>query len=131
MQTREYFRWAHHFLKQNCRLRSVTVKCHDVETSLLEGVLSRGDRRIGPAIELAWRRGARLDSWSEQFDAERWWRALDDSQLDVAQLIHQPWQPSDVLPWDHLRVKAGRPFLEKEHNRSLEQLNTMAAEAPV
>ena len=57
MQRREYFRNAHEFLHRRKRLRSVQLKCHDIETSLLEGVMCRGDRRVGAAIELAWRRG--------------------------------------------------------------------------
>ena len=55
MQTREYFQQAHHHIRRGVRLRSVQVKCHDVQTSLLEGVLSRGDRRLGPVIETVWR----------------------------------------------------------------------------
>ena len=49
MQRREYFHWAHQYLKRRVKIRSVQVKCHDVETSLLEGVLSRGDRRMADA----------------------------------------------------------------------------------
>src|SRR4029078_3886476 len=60
MQTREYLRWAGHYLKQRCRLRSGQVKQHAIETSLLEGLLTRGDRRIAPVLYEAWRRGARL-----------------------------------------------------------------------
>ena len=71
MQTREYLEEAHRRLRHKSRLRCVQVKCHGIETSLLEGVLSRGDRRTAEAVELAWRRGARLDSWAEHFDAAR------------------------------------------------------------
>jgi radical SAM superfamily enzyme YgiQ (UPF0313 family) len=127
MQTREYFQWAHKYLRQKCKLRSVSVKCHGVETSLLEGVLSRGDRRVADAIELAWRRGARMDSWSENFDSGRWWRALADCGLDVEQTVHQPFALNDKLPWDHVNVKYGRTFLEKEQTRSVVQLAAMAA----
>ncbi len=125
MQTREYFHWAHRYLKQKCSLRSVTIKCHDVDTSLLEGVISRGDRRVAEAIELAWRRGARLDSWREHFDADRWWQALADTGLEVERWIHQPYQLTDRLPWDHVNVKYGRAFLEKEQTRSQTQLLSM------
>ena len=52
MQTRDYFRWAHRYLRERKRIRNVQVKCHSVETSLLEGALSRGDRRMADAIEL-------------------------------------------------------------------------------
>ncbi len=126
MQRREYFQWAHRYLKQKCCLRSVTIRCHDIDTSLLEGVLSRGDRRIAEAIELVWRRGARLDSWREQFDPERWWNAIADVGLNVDQIIHEPYQLMDRLPWDHVQVKYGRSFLEKEQSRSQTQLDSMA-----
>ena len=62
MQTREYFHWAHRYLRQRCgKCAACSVKCHDVETSLLEGVLSRGDRRVGGGHRagLAARRAAR------------------------------------------------------------------------
>ncbi|MCP4193263.1 MAG: TIGR03960 family B12-binding radical SAM protein [Planctomycetaceae bacterium] len=125
MQSRDYFHWARRYLRSRCRLRSVQVKCHDVETSLLEGALSRGDRRVGDAIELAWRRGARLDSWSERLDASRWWQAFEDVGIDIQQLLHQPYDLSDKLPWDHVNVKYGRTFLEKEQTRSVIQLDSM------
>jgi len=128
MQTREYFQWAHDYLRQRRRIRSVTVKCHDVETSLLEGVLSRGDRRVADAIELAWRRGARMDSWRERFDADRWWKALADAGIDVETALHKPYDVGDTLPWDHVNVKYGRRFLEKEQQRSVTQLAAMAEE---
>ena len=69
---------------------------------------------------------ARLDSWSEQMDAERWWTALRDAGIDVEQTIHQPHELADRLPWDHLNVKYGRTFLEKEQTRSVVQLESMA-----
>jgi radical SAM family uncharacterized protein len=125
MQTREYFHWAHKYLWKRRQVRNVNIKCHDVETSLLEGVLSRGDRRTGEAIELAWRRGARLDSWREHMNADRWWQALSDAGIDVQQALHRPYQLTDKLPWDHVNVKYGRTFLEKEQMRSVAQLQSM------
>jgi len=126
MQTREYFHWAHDYLYKKKRVRSVNIKCHDVETSLLEGLLSRGDRRIADVIELAWKRGARMDSWRENMNAQRWWDAVADCGVDVQQAIHEPYPLTAKLPWDHLNIKYGRTFLEKEQNRSLVQLETMA-----
>lgn len=126
MQTREYFHWAHDYLKARRTLRSVKIKCHPVETSLLEGVLSRGDRRLGAAIELAWRRGARLDSWTEHMDAGRWWTALADAGIDAEAELHRSFELMDRLPWDHVNIKKGRAFLEKEQVRSQDQLLAMA-----
>ena len=127
MQTREYFAWAHRYLKRRCRVKAVTVKCHDVETSMLEGILSRGDRRIADVVELAWRRGARFDSWHEHFQPERWWEAMRDLNLDAQAALHRPFPLMDRLPWDHINVKKGRTFLEKEQQRATAQLNEMAA----
>jgi radical SAM family uncharacterized protein len=126
MQTREYFQWAHQYLWNRRNVRSVNVKCHHIDTSLLEGVLSRGDRRVAEAIELAWRRGARLDSWTERLNAGLWWQALADSGINVQQLMHEPFELTAKLPWDHVNVKYGRTFLEKEQMRSVVQLDSMA-----
>ncbi|HEY6565024.1 MAG TPA: B12-binding domain-containing radical SAM protein, partial [Pirellulaceae bacterium] len=108
------------------RIRSVAIKCHDTETSLLEGMLSRGDRRMADAVELAWRRGARLDSWREYMDAPRWWQAIRDCGIDIERQLHEPYPLYERLPWDHLNVKYGRGFLEKEQTRSTIQLEAMA-----
>ncbi len=126
MQTRDYFREAHRYLRHRKLLPTVSVKTHPIETSLLEGVLSRGDRRIAPAIELAWRRGARLDSWREMMDEARYWQALADTGVDVNATLHKPYPIGGRLPWDHVNVKKGRAYLEKEQQRAVVQLNEMA-----
>jgi radical SAM superfamily enzyme YgiQ (UPF0313 family) len=126
MREREYFHWAHKYLRSRVKLRSVKVKCHDVETSLLEGILTRGDRRVSPAIEEAWRRGARLDAWREHFQPRLWWETFDDLGIDVAFYSQRPRPIDEALPWDHILVKKGREYLAKEQNRSVLQLDAMA-----
>lgn len=114
MQRRDYFSWAHEFLYRKKRLRSVQIKCHDVETSLLEGVMCRGDRRVGEAIELAWRRGARFDGWAEQVNPKLWWQAISDAGIDVEKTLHLPCPAPSALPWDHIAIRQGRDYLERE-----------------
>jgi len=126
MQRREYFKWAHRYLRDRRQIRSVTVKCHDVETSLLEGVLSRGDRRTGKAIRLAWERGARMDGWTEHLDPQRWWKAIEDAGIDVEKQVHTKYELLEKLPWDHMNVKFGRGYLEKEQSRATVQLSELA-----
>ena len=126
MQKREYFKWAHRYLRDRRQIRSVTVKCHDVETSLLEGVLSRGDRRTGKAIRLAWERGARMDGWTEHLDPQRWWKAIEDAGIDVEKQVHTKYELLEKLPWDHMNVKFGRGYLEKEQGRATVQLEELA-----
>jgi radical SAM superfamily enzyme YgiQ (UPF0313 family) len=126
MQRREYFHRAHERLRRRKQLRSVELRCHDVEGSLLEGVLCRGDRRVGEAIELAWRRGARFDAWNEKLQPDLWWQALAETGIDVEQSLHQPYQPDARLPWDHIGIRQGRAYLEREQEQSAAQLVRMS-----
>jgi radical SAM family uncharacterized protein len=126
MQTREYLRWAGQYMKQRCRTRSVAVKQHDIELSQLEGILTRGDRRVAAALEEAWRRGCRMDGWRECFRPEVWWQTFADLGIDVAWYSQRSRPMSELLPWDHVNVKKGREYLEKEQTRSIIQLEAMA-----
>lgn len=126
MRRREYFKWAHQHLWHRRQIRSVNIKCFDIETSLLEGVLSRGDRRTGRAVRLAWERGARMDGWTEHLDPTRWWQAIADAGIDVDRQVHQPYELLARLPWDHVNVKLGRNYLEKEQTRATVQLAALA-----
>ena len=128
MATREYFRQAHAYLRQNLRYRSIQLKYHDVETSMLEGVLARGDRRLGPVIEAAWRRGARFDAWSERFQPALWWQAIVESGIDVDALLHRPYPIDEKLPWDHIGIRQGREYLEREQGAYVAQ--TCALDCP-
>lgn len=126
MQTRDYFRWAGDYLHRRKSLRAVRVKQHDIETSLLEGILTRGDRRVAPALYEAWKRGARLDGWKECFNPDLWWAVFRDLGIDAGFYTHRQRSLGERLPWDHVNVKKGRAYLEKEQERSVIQLKVMA-----
>ncbi|HEY0638488.1 MAG TPA: TIGR03960 family B12-binding radical SAM protein [Pseudonocardiaceae bacterium] len=86
--------------------RAIGMRYHDGKPSLIEGLLSRGDRRVGRVIEAVWRDGGRFDGWSEHFSYERW---LACSEAELGPLgVSLEWfttrerQGSEVLPWDHL-----------------------------
>jgi radical SAM superfamily enzyme YgiQ (UPF0313 family) len=129
MAEREYFRWAGQYLwnkKSKALKEIVKVKQHDIETSLLEGILTRGDRRVSPALHEAWKRGARMDGWKECFNSQLWWKVFDDLNIDVPFYSHRQRPMGERLPWDHVNVKKGRAYLEKEQDRSVIQLKVMA-----
>ena len=126
MQTREYLKWAHKYLRSKVKIKTVTVKCHDIERSMLEGIMTRGDRRVAAGLEEAWRRGAKLDAWTEYFMPKLWWGAFEDLGIDVPFYSQRTRPMEEVLPWDHIHVKKGREYLAKEQNRSLVQLEAMA-----
>ena len=126
MQTREYLAEAGHYIRSRVRLRAVKVKQHDIETSILEGILTRGDRRTAALLELAWRKGARFDGWREHFRASIWHEAIAELGMDPAFYAQRERPVSEMLPWDHVNVKRGRDFLEGEYGKSRIQLKVMA-----
>jgi len=126
MQERDYFAGVRKYMLARLRTPRVEINQHDVETSMLEGVLTRGDRRVGRAVRLAWSRGARLDGWRENFQPSLWWSALRDSGIDPAFYSQRERGHDEVLPWDHIETKRDRPFLENEHSKSRIQLQLMA-----
>ena len=125
MQRREYFENAREHLYQRKRLRCVQLRCHDVQSSLLEGVLSRGSRLTGEAIEAAWRLGARFDAWKEKLRPELWWQALEDVGVDVEATLHAPYPVDARLPWDHITIRQGRDYLVREQESAVVQLTRM------
>jgi radical SAM superfamily enzyme YgiQ (UPF0313 family) len=108
----------HFILKDGLRMRGVTLRWHTREMSYLEGVLSRGDRRLLPAVMAAAREGC-LDSWSEFFSWERWQRAMAAAGLDPTWYVERERLRSEVLPWDHLHAGVEKDFLWDEHERAL------------
>jgi radical SAM family uncharacterized protein len=86
--------------------KAIGMRYHDGKPGIIEGLLSRGDRRVGRVILEAWRQGARFDGWSEHFSFTRWMEAaevaLADEPVDVAWYTTRERQQTEVLPWDHL-----------------------------
>jgi radical SAM family uncharacterized protein len=82
--------------------RNVGMRYHDGEPSLVEGLLSRGDRRVGAVIEAVWRDGGRFDGWTEHFSFARWMAAADSVGIDVGWYTTRERDADEVLPWDHL-----------------------------
>lgn len=100
------------------RFRSVRVKPHQLETSRLEAVFSRGDRRLGAVLLRAWREGARFDGWSETFRYELWLDAFEREGLDPGIFLGSIDQ-TETLPWDFIDTGVRRSYLEREYQRAL------------
>jgi radical SAM family uncharacterized protein len=86
--------------------RNIGMRYHDGQPSLIEGLLSRGDRRVGAVIEQVWRDGGRFDGWSEHFSYQRWISAAEqafaDQAVDISFFTTRERDADEVLPWDHL-----------------------------
>jgi radical SAM family uncharacterized protein/radical SAM-linked protein len=91
---------------------------HDAEMSMIEGVLSRGDRRIGQLLLEAHRLGCCMDAWSEHFDFNKWQQAFDAAGVDPEQYLRAR-DPAGPLPWDHIGPIVERNYLLQERERAL------------
>jgi len=105
-------------LKKHLPKGNYKLKWHDPKQSFLEGVMSRGDRRLSRVIEQAWQRGARLDAWSEQFDLEMWQNAARACEIELEDYLRGR-DFSEILPWQHLDTGVDLEFLKAELKRSL------------
>ena len=103
MATQGYFLNAHDELKVRSKRTGIALKYHDLETSLLEALLCRGDRRLGRTIERAWRLGARLDSWSDYFRGDCWEEAIAETDVNVNQIVHEAVPDDAELVWEYVR----------------------------
>jgi radical SAM superfamily enzyme YgiQ (UPF0313 family) len=103
--------------------KAIGFRYHDGKPSLLEGLLSRGDRRVAAVIEEAWRNGARFDGWSEYFSFERWESAFNAKSagkpVDLAWYTTRERDYSEVLPWDHLDAGLDRDWLWQDWQDSI------------
>ena len=103
MATQRYFLNVHDDLRYRAKRTGIAIKYHDMETSLLEALLCRGDRRLGRVIERAWRLGARLDSWTDYFRGDYWEQAIAEEQTDVQRIVHEAIPGDAALPWGYVR----------------------------
>ena len=114
----------HQLLKQMTRQARLDLSWNDPQESILEGVLSRGDRRLAPVIETAWRNGARFDAWSEHFRERLWWDAMAHEGLDPAFYCHRERDLWERFPWMHIASGVSEAFLRKEWQRTWNELTT-------
>jgi len=127
------FMWAHQIPLEESRRRMqliqnalknsrsrVRVKWNQPEMSWLEGVFSRGDRRLTKVLIEAWQMGARFDAWSEHFRMDIWEEAFKRSGLDPKFYLYRSRSTGEVPPWDHIKCGVTKEYLKKEWKRALE-----------
>ncbi|HEY76628.1 MAG TPA: TIGR03960 family B12-binding radical SAM protein [Thermoflexia bacterium] len=105
-------------LQRRLRGGGLKVSWNEPRMSLLEAVLSRGDRRLGPVVRRAWEQGARFDGWDEWFDWGAWSAALTEAGLDAAFYAHRERGREEVFPWDHIDTGVRKTYLRQEWERS-------------
>jgi radical SAM superfamily enzyme YgiQ (UPF0313 family) len=93
------------------RERGVALRWHDPQATLVEGLASRGDRRVGAVIEDVWRRGGTFQEWSERFDLGLWSAAMTAHGLSFDWYVHRHREREEVLPWAHVSAGLHQDFL--------------------
>ena len=113
----EYLRRCR-LLKEHMNNKSVEYNYHEAKLSELEAVLARGDRRLGPVIEAAWRKGAKLDGWMEYFDYDKWIAALEECGIDRHFYTTRGYGAEELLPWETIDPGVTKRFLLRERERA-------------
>lgn len=101
-------------LKSRIRPRRIKLDFHDPDLSFLEGVFSRGDRKLGRVIEAAFRKGAIFDGWGEHFRFDRWLASFKECGIDPYFYTHRPKGYEEILPWDHIAAGISKSHLIEE-----------------
>ena len=101
--------------------KSLKYNWHEAELTVLEGVLARGDRRVGAVIEEAYRTGAIYDSWSEYFKNDVWMRAFETCGVDIGFYTTRERSLDEVFPWDFIDAGVSKEFLIREWNHAVKE----------
>jgi len=106
--------------------RAIGFRYHDGKPGIIEGLLSRGDRRVGAVIRAVWDDGGRFDGWSEHFSFDRWaacaGKALADEPVDLSWYTTRERDYAEVLPWDHLDSGLDRDWLWEDWRDALSEV---------
>ncbi|HPI52008.1 MAG TPA: TIGR03960 family B12-binding radical SAM protein [Smithellaceae bacterium] len=106
------------FIRRRMNNRSLAVRWHDARMSLLEGLFSRGDEKIGTLLLRAWRKGCRFDGWSEIFRFDLWQEALAETEIPTGEYLRER-SANEPLPWDNIDCGVSRDFLLQERQKAL------------
>ena len=123
----EYNRRAHIVndeFREQLNRKSLKYNWHDAQVTVLEGVMARGDRRIAPVIEEAYRLGCLFDSWTETFRNDLWMKAFENTGVDLSFYNQRERGKDEVFPWDFIDIGVSRSFLYREWERALSETVT-------
>lgn len=107
-------------IKSQIRNKRITYRYHDAKTAQIEGVLARGDRKIGKAIEAAYKQGAVFDGWSEHFYYSTWLNAFEEAGINL-DFYNREREADEILPWDFINMGVSKEFLRREWDKSINE----------
>ena len=98
--------------------RSIVYNYHEQETSFMEAVFARGDRRTCDVLIKAFEKGAKFDGWSEYFNMEIWNEAMEECNLDSEFYVYREREYDEILPWDFIDIGVNRKYIERENEKA-------------
>lgn len=122
-RTEDYIHKAHivnQEMKEQLNRKSLKYNWHEADVTVLEGVFARGDRRTSKALLEAYRLGCLFDSWSDQFDHDKWLTAFENAGIDMEFYTMRKREEDEVFPWDFIDVGVSKKFLLQEWKRALQ-----------
>lgn len=122
--TESEIRRRQEYLKSCIKTRKISLSYHDSATSFLEGVLARGDRRLGAVIEKAFQKGCRFDSWTECFNLDKWLEAFAECDISPEFYANRERDYCEINPWDHLDYGVTKEFLVRENRTAHSEITT-------
>ncbi|MBE6804036.1 MAG: TIGR03960 family B12-binding radical SAM protein [Ruminococcaceae bacterium] len=111
-------------LLSSVKSRKISVSYHQSETSVLEGVFARGDRRLGEVIYKAWQKGCKFDAWDEFFDYSKWAEAFRECNLTTDFYTSRKREYTEILPWEIMDYGIRKEFLIDENKKAHESITT-------
>ncbi|MFA9375668.1 MAG: TIGR03960 family B12-binding radical SAM protein [Lachnotalea sp.] len=111
-------------IKSQLNRKSMKYNWHEADVTVLEGVLARGDRRVGKLILQAYKNGCIYDAWSDSFDNKKWLNAFETTGIDIAFYTTRERNLDEILPWDFLDTGVTKEFLKREWKNAIEETVT-------
>ena len=122
--TREEVNRRQQLLMEALKIKNVTFSLSNYDSSMLEAVFARGDRRLAPVIQRAWELGCGLDGWTERFRADLWAQAFAECGLDPKDYAHKEYGKDEKMPWDHIFSGVNKSYLYSEYEQAQKGIAT-------
>ncbi len=108
-----------HAFQDQLNRKSLKYNWHDAEVTVLEGILARGDRRVGRAVLEAYKSGCIYDAWTENFHYEKWLEAFEKTGIDLVFYNERERGADEIFPWDFIDIGVTKQFLRREWERAM------------
>ncbi len=113
------------YMRQKLRNKNISLSWHDYESSVMEAVLARGDRKLCAVLARAYQLGAKFDGWTELFNFNAYMQAFEELGIDYKQYLRERSE-DEILPWDYLDMGVDKDFLLKERHKAYRAESTLS-----